>query len=65
MPIPRRIAFILGGFVSLSMASSALAEVPLTDRQILKRSMKQAKRNHGGVVRNATGSQQLIDASGL
>jgi hypothetical protein len=72
MLIVRRFVFVLAGLVSLSLVSSALAEVTLTDRQVLKRSMRQAKRNmrqarlHArGRGPNATGSQALIDASGL
>jgi hypothetical protein len=65
MLIPRRFVFILAGLVSLSMASSAIAEVPLTDRQVLKRNMKHAKRSGRKAGTNATGSQGLIDASGL
>ena len=35
-----RFNLILAGMVSIGLASSVLAEVPLTDRQILKRQMK-------------------------
>ncbi|HXY42020.1 MAG TPA: hypothetical protein VEQ10_20255 [Vicinamibacteria bacterium] len=67
---PRRLAIVLGLACLTVAASSAFAEVPLTGRQLLKRNLKQAgharrKGESTGAITNATGSQALIDASGV
>jgi uncharacterized repeat protein (TIGR01451 family) len=60
---------VLAGCLALSTASMTFAEVSLTDRHLLvqRHRAKSAKAKGGqlGPVTNATGSQALIDASGM
>ena len=66
----RRLIPLLTGSLLVCFAWAARADVSLTDRQVLRRHMKEARKTAAGTregrpIMTATGSQTLVDASGL